>query len=82
MLEKEVWMKLVNDSLKSEKEIHLFKNSADPGHPWIVVLRNTLHGRAVEVSNIADTFDEGMVRVQEHLAEATRLGYSIQEKRT
>lgn len=81
-VDRELWIKLNNETLKSEKEIHLYKNDVDTAHPWTVTLRNILHGRSVAVDNVADSFEEGMVRVREHLGEAARLGYAVVEKRT
>jgi hypothetical protein len=81
-MDKELWLKMKNDMLKSEKEIHLYRNNFNPSHPWSIMLKNILNGRAVEIWNIADSFDEGLARVQDYINEAARLGYSIEEKRT
>jgi hypothetical protein len=81
-VDRELWIKMKNEGHKAEKIIHLLKNSYDPKHPWSIMLRNIINDREVEVWNVADSFEEGLVRVKEHLDKARELGYTTVERRT
>ena len=81
-VEREVWIKMKNETLKSEKIIHLWKSNHEPQHPWTIFLENILHDRRVIVDNVANSFEEGLVRVKEHLDKAKELGFVVVERRT
>jgi hypothetical protein len=80
-VDKEFWIKMKNETLSSEKTIHLWKSNHEPQHPWSIWLENILHDRKVIVDNVANSFEEGMVRVKEHLDKAKELGFIVIERR-